>query len=90
VKIGNSPPDWRPQTVFPALAPFATLLRITAESGERDPGGRGRIELRPATQLADLGVTKTQSARWQKLARLDEAAFEKRVTDARALGARGQ
>ena len=44
------------------------MLKEMAEKGERDPGGRGRIELRPATQLADLGITKTQSSRWQKLA----------------------
>jgi hypothetical protein len=54
-----------------------------AEKGERDPGGRGRIELRPATQLSDLGVTKSQSSRWQKLADLPEPAFEAHVTETR-------
>jgi len=39
------------------------------------------IELRPATQLADLGITKTQSSRWQKLAGIDDQAFERRVAD---------
>jgi hypothetical protein len=59
------------------------MLKEMAEKGERDPGGRGRIELRPATQLADLGITKTQSSRWQKLADLPEPAFEVRVIETR-------
>ena len=38
------------------------LLAEMQETGERDAGGgEGKIELRPATQLADLGVT-TQSS----------------------------
>jgi hypothetical protein len=56
------------------------LLAEMAKRKERDPGGHGRrIELQDATQLptlSDLGVTKTQSSRWQALARLSEAEFE--------------
>jgi len=33
--------------------------------------------------LADIGVTKTRSSRWQKLASLGDDAFEKRVADAK-------
>jgi hypothetical protein len=55
------------------------LLYEMAERGERDAGGRGRIESRPATQLKDLGITKTQSSRWQKLAALPEEKFEEKV-----------
>jgi hypothetical protein len=41
-----------------------------------------RKELRPAT-LSDLGVTKTQSSRWQKLGALDDGAFETRIATAK-------
>ena|ERR1700732_576347 len=37
------------------------MLKQMAEKGERDPGGRDRIELRPATQLADLDITNRAS-----------------------------
>lgn len=48
------------------------LLAAMAKNGERDPGGRGRIESRPVTQLKDLGVTPMQSSRWQNLAALTD------------------
>ena len=39
----------------------------------------------PATEtLADLGITKTQSSKWQKLAALPEDKFEIRVEHAKA------
>ena len=59
------------------------LLTEMREKGERDPSGRGRIEFRPATQLADIGVSKTQSSRWQKLGAMDDEAFEARVSTAK-------
>ena len=77
------------------LIGFATEIRMRAErragelliemkeSGERDPGGRGRIESRPATQLSDIGVSKTQSSRWQKRAEDSEEVFESKVEAAK-------
>jgi N6-adenosine-specific RNA methylase IME4 len=55
------------------------MLAEMAERGERDPGGKGRIGLRPATQLKDLGISKTQSSRWQALNNLKIPEFEQRV-----------
>jgi hypothetical protein len=60
------------------------LLLEMKERGERDPGGKGKIESRPATQLRDLGVSKTQSSRWQKLAALPEEKFEQKRESADA------
>ena len=55
------------------------ILADMGERGERAKGGGDlRKELRPAT-LSSLGVTNTESSRWQALARLDEDAFELRV-----------
>jgi hypothetical protein len=59
------------------------MLKKMAEEGERDPGGRGRIGLRPATQLSYLGMSKSQSSRWQKLADLPEPIFETHVIETR-------
>lgn len=52
------------------------LLTHMAETGER--AGRGEAQKsRPATiQLDDLGVTKSQSSRWQQIAAVPEDAFE--------------
>lgn len=61
-----------------------------AKGAEGNPGGRGAPIVRspvetaqPAT-LAELGVTKTQSSKWQKLASLPEDKFEIRVAHAKA------
>ena len=67
------------------------LLVKMAERGERqkpgdDPRGvnsRGAQPLKP--KLADLGINKTQSSRWQALAELDPASFETKVTHASLL-----
>ena len=63
------------------------MLRDSAARGERDPGGRTKaIESQRATQqvktLADLGVTNTQSSRWQSLASMSEEHFETAVATA--------
>ena len=56
------------------------LLQEMAANGQRAKGGeKGRRELQPAT-LDDLGITKTQSSRWQKkAARFPESERDKYI-----------
>jgi N6-adenosine-specific RNA methylase IME4 len=65
------------------------LLIEMAERKERDQGKGGDRKSRsqPATVIAsptlsDLGINKTQSSRWQRLAELDLDLFEKKVESA--------
>jgi N6-adenosine-specific RNA methylase IME4 len=64
------------------------LLAQTKARGERDPGGRGpKVGSQAATQLpklSDLGVSKTQSSRWQALAGKSEKDFEAVVETAKS------
>jgi hypothetical protein len=52
------------------FAPTSVMECRKTRLSERDPGGKGKIGLRPATQLKELGVTKSESSRWQQLAAL--------------------
>jgi hypothetical protein len=65
------------------------LLREMAERNERETKGDDRRSksspatlIAPPPKLADLGINKTQSSRWQKLAALDADAFEHKVESA--------
>ncbi|TDX65168.1 N6-adenosine-specific RNA methylase IME4 [Methylosinus sp. sav-2] len=74
---------WATEIRLRAERKAGELLRSMAETGERVKGGDPKS--RPATMatLADLGVSKTQSSRWQKLAELPSAAFERKVEAAK-------
>jgi N6-adenosine-specific RNA methylase IME4 len=60
------------------------LLREMAERKERHSGrGDQKTGSQVATpKLVDLGITKTQSSRWQRLAALDSESFEEKVETA--------
>jgi N6-adenosine-specific RNA methylase IME4 len=61
------------------------LLIEMAERGERAGQGEGEGKGRtaqPLLRLADLGINKTQSSRWQELARIPDHTFEAKVTSA--------
>jgi N6-adenosine-specific RNA methylase IME4 len=66
------------------------LLAEMAERGQRQKSGDaganpdGSKKRPSAPKLSDLGVTKTQSSRWQALAALDSSTFEDRVEQASA------
>lgn len=57
------------------------ILREMKANGQRHPGGR-QIESHDDTQtLEDMGISKTQSSRWQKLASIPERRFDEFVSD---------
>lgn len=65
------------------------MLRDSAARGDRFPAGGPREkqaeshdEIRPST-LTELGVTNTQSSRWQALAAMPEEHFETAVATAK-------
>jgi hypothetical protein len=63
------------------------LLMQMAERGERQKTGMNQhgsssVERLPA--LSDLGVTKTESSRWQRLASLSAACQEQKIVAAKA------
>ncbi len=56
------------------------LLIEMKDNGQRDAGGRGRIESRDTTQLKDFGISRNQSSKWQQLAAVPAEDFERAVT----------
>jgi hypothetical protein len=62
------------------------MLRLMAERGERDQGKGGDRKSRSlvaTVKLSDIGISKTQSSRWQQMAELDDAAFELKIARAK-------
>jgi N6-adenosine-specific RNA methylase IME4 len=57
---------------------LAEMHAIGARRKRGQGAGKGRT-VQPLPKLADLGIDKTQSSRWQKLAALPEQQFEARV-----------
>jgi hypothetical protein len=77
------------QATDTTLITHATMIRMRAErrAGElliemaqRDERPRGRKKESHAATLSTIGVSRTQSSRWQKLAALPADKFERNVT----------
>jgi hypothetical protein len=51
------------------------------ESGESTESIGDTLESEPPSRLADMGITKTQSSRWQQLATIPEPEFEAVLAD---------
>lgn len=63
------------------------LLRRTAEAGERQGQGDNQTYQRDTSApptLADLGISRVQSSRWQAIAEVEPAVFEEYLADAKA------
>src|SRR5579863_4339250 len=59
------------------------LLEEMKATGERARGSGDRRKESQLAILSDLGLTATQSSRWQKLGALDDEAFERRAVVAK-------
>lgn len=63
------------------------ILAQMRESGERAANRNGQESESPPATLNDIGVTKSQSSRWQKLATLPEALAARHRAPSRFSGA---
>ncbi len=81
--------QWATEIKVRAERRCGEMLATSKSNGERDPGGRGpRVESNGATQpptLSDLGLTRDQSSRFQKLAAMPEEHFEAAVETAKSV-----
>lgn len=80
---------WATEIKVRAERKAGELLRDSAARGERFPAGGPRAkqveshaETRPAT-LEEIGISNTQSSRWQQLASMSEDHFEAAVATAK-------
>lgn len=72
--------EWATEIRLRAERRAGELLAGMAMTGERrSRGGDSEGSTAQLSKLSDLGVTKTQSSRWQKLGAMDDKAFEARV-----------
>jgi N6-adenosine-specific RNA methylase IME4 len=71
--------EWATDIRMRAERRAGQLLIEMRESGQRASGGGDLRKESPPATLSEIGVTNTQSSRWQKLAALDDQAFEQRA-----------
>lgn len=81
--------QWATEIKVRAERKAGELLKASADRGERFPPGGSRAkqveshdDIRPAT-LEDIGITNTQSSRWQSLASMTDDHFETAVATAK-------
>ena len=59
------------------------ILKVT----EKHPGGWSHDETTPEPdKLSDIGITKSQSHRWQAIAEIPEPVFEEHITKTKERG----
>jgi ParB family chromosome partitioning protein len=78
--------EWATEIKVRAERRAGELLREMAETGQRESkGGDRKSKSQPATlmQLDDLGLNRSQSSRWQKLAAIPDDKFEQAVEAAK-------
>lgn len=76
--------EWATEIKVRAERRAGELLMAMAENGGR--AGKGKpSEMSQATTLSDLGVSRDQSSRWQKLAAVSESKFEQAVAAAKEI-----
>jgi N6-adenosine-specific RNA methylase IME4 len=80
--------EWATEIRLRAERRAGQMLSEMPKANGAEYGGRPTLDgnrvlpSNPTPTLADLGVTKIQSSRWQRLACLDEKAFEQRTANA--------
>lgn len=80
--------EWATEIKVRAERRAGEMLREAAERGERATPGtnqhaRSSHDATTSPTLAAIGITRSQSSRWQKLAAIPEAKFEQAVTAAK-------
>lgn len=75
--------QWATEIKVRAERRCGEMLRDSAETGQRSTGGKPSHDA-TVTKLSDLGITRDQSSRYQKLAAMPAEHFETAVETAKA------
>jgi hypothetical protein len=75
--------QWATEIKVRAERRCGEMLRDSADTGQRSTGGKPSHDA-TVTKLRDLGITRDQSSRYQKLAAMPAEHFETAVETAKA------